>query len=135
MNHDYYYINNYDIDICSNIYIIALDELNILFQNIPFKKINGPPDEFSYFKKIITYIIDIIKLFEYDKDKINNLSKRIIKKDNNEIINTIDDLITIELNTIKNSINSNKFIKKICLFSNILENLYMILHFFHFKSS
>lgn len=135
MNHDYYYINNYDKDICSNIYIIAIDELNILFKNIPYKKINGPPNDFSYFKKIITYIIDIIKLFEYDEDKINNLLKRIVERDNNEIINTIDDLITIELNNIENNINSNKFIKKICLFSNILENLYMILHFFHFKSN
>ena len=30
MNHDYYNIKYYDKDICSNIYIILLDEISIL---------------------------------------------------------------------------------------------------------
>ena len=53
MNHDYYNIKYYDKDICSNIYIILLDEISILFNNIPYRKITGPPDDFPYFKKII----------------------------------------------------------------------------------
>ena len=64
MNHDYYNIKYYDKDICSNIYIILLDEISILFNNIPYRKITGPPDDFPYFKKIIDHIIEIIKIFE-----------------------------------------------------------------------
>lgn len=134
MNHDYYNIKYYDKDICSNIYIILLDEISILFNNIPYRKITGPPDDFPYFKKIIDHIIEIIKIFETNNSKINNFIKRIMQTDKKEITNIIDYLITLELNKINNKILYRDFLKKVCLVSNIIEKLYMILHFFQFKS-
>jgi len=140
MNHDYYNIINidsieeYDKDICSNIYIVLLDEFNILFKNIPYKKIYGPPEEFSYFKKIINHIIDIINLFENDENNIKNFINRIVAKDIKEVVNIVDFLVTNELNKVNNNSLFNEFLKKSCLFSNIIEKIYMILHFFHFKS-
>ena len=57
-----------------------------------------------------------------------------MQTDKKEITNIIDYLITLELNKINNKILYRDFLKKVCLVSNIIENLYMILHFFQFKS-
>ena len=136
MNHNYYNIENYDKDICSNIYIITIENLNIIFNEIPYNKIYGPPPEFSYFKRIIEYIHDILLIFENNTYIINNYMLQI--KTNHDIkiiINIIDDVITNELNNINLINNNKKFIKKICLFFNIIEKLYMIINFFHLKKS
>ena len=127
MNNVYYSLNKFDKEIYANIYLLSIDELELIFNIIPNKKINGPPDDFPYFKKIIQYIYDIIILFEINQNIIKQYMDDIYLCKNNRII-----ILIIE-SIIEKYYHSNENIYIFCKLFDIFENLYIIANFFHFS--
>ncbi len=127
---DYYYnIDKLDKDTCANIYIKIIDEITTIFNIIPYNKIMGPPDEFSYFTKVINYINNIIKLFEADPIFYKIILNKVFYKNNQYIISTLESIISYKFYLL----DSKSFIIKCCSLSNIIEELYIISNFFQFK--
>jgi len=125
----YHNINILDMDTSANIYIKIIDEIKTIFTIIPYNKINGPPNEFSFFKKIYQYIFNIIELFDGDEVYYNNI-KYNYDKNNNYLISTLESIISFKYQLS----DTENFIKKCCHLSNIIEDLYTICYFFQFKN-